>query len=439
MGKKTYQKRKIPTASVDELSLTKNHKKKEIELQKINRILRVLSKSNQAIVRAKNELSYLKEVCKLIQIDCGHATVWIGYVQNDANKSVKPMTYSGFEKGYLETLHITWANTERGRGPTGIAIRTGKVSMCKNMLTDPTFEPWRKEALKRGYASSIVFPLLSQGKVFGVITIYSRQPDPFSDEEINFLTELANDVAYGIVTIRLRVAHSRAERELRQSQKRKDEFISIVSHELKTPLTSMKIYLQMAEKVLGKSKDKKPLYFLNKVSEQSDKILMIINDLFDTSKIEAGKLSLNKKSFYLDELVRKIVVDFQFTTETHRIIKTGEFEGEIIADEDRIGQVITNLLTNAIKYSPHGGDIIVNIWSDKKNVYVSVQDFGIGIAQSKQEKIFERFFRVSEDGGGGIGLGLYISSEIIKQHEGKIRVKSKKNKGSTFTFQIPLK
>ena len=146
--------------------------------------------------------------------------VWIGLAEQDEGKTVRPVAHAGFEKGYLETLNITWADTERGRGPTGTAIRTGQVSTCRNMLTDPKFKPWREEALKRGYASSIVLPLMSEGRAFGAISIYSREPDPFTEADVELLEELAGDLAYGISMLRIRLAHAQAQEALRESETR---------------------------------------------------------------------------------------------------------------------------------------------------------------------------------------------------------------------------
>ncbi|MCL4393706.1 MAG: PAS domain S-box protein, partial [Chloroflexi bacterium] len=195
-------------------------KKNEAELHRLNRTLRALSNSNQSMMRAVDESEYLHQVCKIIVEDCGHAMVWIGYAEEDEAKTVRPVAYAGFEVGYLETLKITWADTERGRGPTGTAVRTGKPAMCRHMLTDPKFVPWRSEALKRGYASSVVLPLISGAKVFGAITIYSREPDPFSEDEVRLLSELADDLAFGIVAIRIRQAHAKAEEALSLSEAR---------------------------------------------------------------------------------------------------------------------------------------------------------------------------------------------------------------------------
>ncbi|MDD5167772.1 MAG: GAF domain-containing protein [Syntrophales bacterium] len=176
------------------------------ELNRLNKTLTALSKSHRAFMNAASETEFMEGVCRIVVEYCGHAMVWIGLAEEDEGKTVRPVAHAGFEDGYLETLRITWSDAERGRGPTGTAIRTGKPSICRNMLTDPDFEPWRKEAIKRGYASSIVLPLISGDKTFGALTIYSREPDPFTNDEVKLLSELATDLSCGIMSIKFRNA-----------------------------------------------------------------------------------------------------------------------------------------------------------------------------------------------------------------------------------------
>lgn len=192
-------------------------KRREDQLQRLNRALNALSHSGQSIIHATNEEEFLQEACRIIVQDCGYAMVWVGFAENDDAKSIRPAAFSGFEKGYLETLKLTWADTERGRGPTGMAIRTGKMCRCLNMLDDPSFLPWRNEAIKRGYASSLALPLLSNGTAFGVLTMYARQPNGFSDDEMMLLQELAADFSAGISTFR-----TRAELTLMQQREKED-------------------------------------------------------------------------------------------------------------------------------------------------------------------------------------------------------------------------
>ncbi len=190
-------------------------KKAEAKLLNLNRSLRALSKVNQALIHATDYQAFAQEVCKIIAQDCGYVLAWIGIAEHDKNKTVRPIAYEGFDKDYIDSLKVTWANRERGKGPTGRAIRTGKASVCKNILTDPKMELWRRQAVKRGYVSSIALPVGSEGEVVGVLNIYSKEPDPFSDEEVNLLTELASDAGYGFKELRARADKERIEEMLR--------------------------------------------------------------------------------------------------------------------------------------------------------------------------------------------------------------------------------
>ena len=219
-------------------------KSKEAELQKLNRTLSVITRSSQMMMRATDEMAYLNEICRIIAEDCEHTMVWIGYAEYDENKTVRPVAHAGFEKDYLESLNITWMDNERGRGPTGTCIRTGKSSIFRNMQTDPSFKLWRQEAIKKGYSSSLTFPLFADAgyqldfflmkgyasalafplfahdEVVGAITIYSMEPELFSEDEIKLLAELADDLSFGITALRLRKEHKQAERALQRSEKR---------------------------------------------------------------------------------------------------------------------------------------------------------------------------------------------------------------------------
>jgi PAS domain S-box-containing protein len=201
-------------------------KREEEHRQRLHKTLTALNNSSQALLRATSESALLERICQIVTEDCGHALVWIGFADNDEHKSVRPVAHAGFEEGYLETLHLTWADNERGRGPTGTAIRTGEPVLCRDMFSNAHFAPWRQEALKRGYASSVAVPLLSEGKAFGVLTVYSMERDSFCEDEVKLLKELAADLAYGISAMRLRAAHDQAEEALRESEEKFRTFIS---------------------------------------------------------------------------------------------------------------------------------------------------------------------------------------------------------------------
>jgi len=228
--------------------------------------------------------------------------------------------------------------------------------------------------------------------------------------------------------------------ERKKSEKQKDDFMAIASHELKTPVTSIKMHTQILEHKFKKSGDIKSAEAVAKVDVQINKLINLINDLLDVAKMEEGKIMFNFGECDLNKLSKEIIEDVQLSAK-HKI---DFFPGDIasvVADHERIGQVITNFLSNAIKYSPGADRIIVKTLQKGKYVTASVQDFGMGLTEKEQEKVFERFNRGGQEGPGGLpglGLGLYISKEIIKRHKGKIWVKSVKGKGSTFSFTIPI-
>ena len=223
-------------------------------------------------------------------------------------------------------------------------------------------------------------------------------------------------------------------------EKQKEMFTGIASHELKNTLSGIKVFSQLIKKHFQKYQDQKAEGYLNKINSRTDKLTKLINDLLDSSKISAGKLNFIDEVFDFDDLIKEII------DETQSIIKQKlEVKGKIgklmIADKNRISQVLINLLTNAGKYSPEKSKIQINLRLNKNLAWVSVTDSGVGIEPEKQKQIFEPFFRVENPSynATGLGLGLYISSEIIKHYGGKIWVKSNPGKGSTFHFTLPLK
>ena len=181
----------------------------EAQLWRVNQAQRVLSKCNEALIRATEESTLLQQICDLIVEEAGYRLCWVGRAENDAAKSVTAIAQAGFEAGYLATLNITWADTERGRGPTGTCIRTRETVVTKHIATDPKMIPWRAEALKRGYGSSVSIPLIVDSQAFGAIMIYAAEPGAFGTEEVKLLTELASDLAFGIGTLRTRAERDR--------------------------------------------------------------------------------------------------------------------------------------------------------------------------------------------------------------------------------------
>ncbi|MFW6137207.1 MAG: HD domain-containing phosphohydrolase [Candidatus Aminicenantaceae bacterium] len=205
----------------------KNKKALEAKLKKIEknlktkeRALKTLAKSNKALVTASSEQDLLEMICRIIVETGGYQLAWVGYAENDEKKTVQPLAQAGYDNGYLEEVNITWAETKQDQAPTGKAIRSGKPFIMKNIVSDPRRAPWRKQALKRGYSSSIALPLKNKGKTFGALNICAKEPDAFNDEEIILLKELADDLTYGIVSMRDRVLQKKSEKELKKTLKK---------------------------------------------------------------------------------------------------------------------------------------------------------------------------------------------------------------------------
>lgn len=225
----------------------------------------------------------------------------------------------------------------------------------------------------------------------------------------------------------------------KKAERKKDEFISIASHELKTPLTSVKGYVQLLARSIDKGDIPTVKKHLVKAEAQLEKLNDLIAELLDISKIESGKLEFNKKYFDLDQMLDGVLEVIHHANPGFKIIRNGTVAKEIYADEMRIEQVIVNFLTNAIKYSPGTNEIHVNVQVNDNQLYLGVRDFGIGIVPELQNTVFEKFYRVEETAihFQGLGIGLYISAEIINRHGGKIGVKSKLGEGSEFYFTLP--
>ena len=193
----------------------------EAELERVNRALRMLSGSNHALIHITDEATLLNEVCRIAVEVGGYRMAWVGFRAEDEAKTLRPVGQAGFDAGYLESADLTWAdNRARGRGPTGTAIRTGRPHMVRNIFEDPDFAPWREEAARRGYRSTIALPLASEGRTFGALSIYAAEEDAFKAEEVPILTELAGDLAFGLIVLRTRDEHKRTEAALRESEHR---------------------------------------------------------------------------------------------------------------------------------------------------------------------------------------------------------------------------
>ncbi|WP_339132976.1 MAG: PAS domain S-box protein [Candidatus Electrothrix sp. GW3-4] len=216
----TFYDGEIPVRSIGTVQDITEGKLTEEALHRLNRELRAISDCNQLLMRADNEQTLLNEICRIICNETDYRMAWVGYAKKDKEKSVRPVAWAGVEEGYLATVNITWADTERGRGPTGTTIRTGESSCIQDCTAAPKAGPWRKEILPRGCRSSIALPLKDENAVpFGALCIYSMEPNTFTPDENRLLEELAGDLAFGIISLRTRAELKKAVEALQENQK----------------------------------------------------------------------------------------------------------------------------------------------------------------------------------------------------------------------------
>ena len=446
----------------------------EKELRRFDRALRVLSECNQTLVRATDESGLLQDICRIAVNLGGYRLAWIGFAEEDAEKTVRPVAQAGYEGGYLDTAHITWADTEKGRGPTGTAVRTGKPAVARDILTDPRFGPWRDEATKRGCTSSIALPLIAKGRILGALNVYAAEPDAFDVEEVKLLSELADDVAYGIVSLRTRVERERAEeeirtfnaqleqrvaertaqlaereRELREAKEAADRanqaksgFLSRMSHELRTPLNAIMGFAQLLEM---DSLDAEQRESVNHILKGGRHLLELINEVLDIARIEAGRLSISPEPVSVKDAVQESLELIAPLAEEDDIRLESRLAGardwHVLADRQRLKQILLNLLSNAVKYNRRGGAVAVSSGEvPEGRLRISVTDTGPGISPDRMERLFIPFDRlgVEQRGVEGTGLGLALSKYLAEAMGGRLGAESTAGLGSTFWVEFSL-
>ncbi|MCL2648175.1 MAG: GAF domain-containing protein [Phycisphaerales bacterium] len=421
------------------------------EIDRLNRTLKALSDSRLALNRINDESQYLAEVCRIIIEDCGHVAVWIGLAQNDPAKSIRPAAFSGLEREFLDGLQLSWDNTPHGHGPTGTAVRTGKVCICRYMRSGAHYAIWPDEAISRGCRSAIAFPLLREDRAFGALTIYSRQEDSFSTNEVELLSELTEDLARGFDTFQLRHEKTLADDELRRAKeaaeeanKAKDHFLAVLSHELRTPMTPV----LTTTGLLQRDPDFPDRYRedLHSIERNVQLEARLIDDLLDVTRISRGKIELDRKPVPLRQIITHAVDVCDADIQARQLVFGVDFGNAdsclVFADAARLQQVFWNLLKNAIKFTSHGGYVSIQCHSDHDHVVVEVNDNGVGIEPHKIPRLFNAF----EQGGvditrqfGGLGLGLTITKGIVEMHGGSITAESQgKGRGASFRVRLPV-
>ena len=552
---------KNATASKAELENEIDEREKaEEELVRVNRELRAITECNKAIVRARDENMLFKYVCRIMCDVVGYRMAWVGKVEHNKSKTVRPIAWAGNEDGYLAKAHITWADTEHGHGPTGTAIRTGKTDFFQDFTIEPRAAPWREAALKRGFRSSIAIPLPdSEGKVYAVFTLYSDEVNGFTPAEVRLLEELAGDLEFGVTALRTKEEREMAEEELRETrdyldnlfnyanapiivwdrdlkitrfnhaferltgrsagdvigkkvdilippdkkdealqqiyrtttkgerwevveipvqhvdgsvrillwnsatlfdadgetpvatiaqgqditerkkvEQIKDEFIGLVSHELKTPITVVigSVYTALSRGISRKEMQ----LLLRDAASSAESLATIVDNLLELSRAQAGRLQMRAEQVDIAGTIRGVIENLKGKSEIHKLLTDlPQNLPNILVDKVRVERILHNLVENAIKYSPGGGDIIISARQENGRIAIAVKDQGLGISPDDQSRIFQPFERLDKaDIMGGVGLGLNVCRRLVEAHGGRIWIESEPGKGSTFLFTLPL-
>ena len=306
-------------------------------------------------------------------------------------------------------------------------------------MTESRRHPEESELVALGLRARLAAPLLSGPRAIGMLALVRAEPRSFTQEEIELVSLLGRLVATGVQNIRAYEAERSTVEELRRLSALRADFVSLVSHELRSPMASVIGSARTLQERWRELSPEQRESFLALIADETTRLASLIGDVLDTSRIEAGTFSYSFRPVAVGELVRETVAAAQVGQDEVRIVATVRDPiPPVRADAERLRQVLTNLVDNAVKYSPAGGEVRVSAYTRDRRVVVDVTDAGPGIAREHRKLIFEKFGRAKTDGGKpGTGLGLFIARSIVEAHGGTLDVRSTTGRGATFTVELP--
>ncbi|MEI8033783.1 MAG: GAF domain-containing protein [Chlorobiaceae bacterium] len=429
----------------------------ETVIQRQSRALLATNNCNEALLHAKDETALLQKICSIIVDTGGYRMAWVGYAELDEAKSISIVAETGFLTDYTQHRWLSWADVPQGRGPAGLAIRTGRPCAINNIVDNPLFDPWRKDALNQGFESLIALPLLADGEAFGLLHVYSSRPDAFDTVETNLLMSLADNLAYGITTLRSEKAkeialadNEKLQGQLLQAQKMEmlGQLAGGIAHDFNNMLS---VILGHTDLALQEHDLAQPirgdLYSIQAAAKRSA-------DLTSQLLAFARKQAVQRKTLQLNTIVEHTVPVLQrLIGENISLYWEPEASDAYIKiDPVQLDQILVNLCINSRDAITGTGKITIETraLSVKENepatnhpalipgeyVMLAVSDNGTGISDTILPHVFEPFFTTKEV-GKGTGLGLSTVYGIVKQNDGFIDCLSEPGKGTSVRVFLP--
>jgi signal transduction histidine kinase/HAMP domain-containing protein len=425
-------------ASVEQHSTARSEA--EAHVRRVNRALRVLSECNKALVRATEEQALLEAICRVVVNLGGYRFAWVGFKEDHEAKTVRPVAHAGHDDGHRASLNVTWADDESRHGAVGTAVGTGQPSIVNDVSTDPAAVLWRADAVRWGYAAVVALPLLDGSRPFGALAIYAAEPNAFAAEEVDLLTELANDLAYGIVAWRTRAELDRQQEARHQSDKlaTMGEMLAGVAHELNNPLTVVSGRAALLRAELGGG----PLEgHVTKIDQAAQRCARIVRNFLALARQHPPE----RQEVQLNQIVREAVELLAYPLRVDNVevrFELAEDLPSLWADSHQLHQVVVNLVTNAdhamrTSDAPRRLTLTTLFHAAEARALLRVIDTGPGIPPTIRARIFEPFF-TTKPPGQGTGLGLSLCQGLVESHGGRIHVESEPGHGAVFTIELPV-
>lgn len=413
--------------------------------QRVERALRTNVRVNRALLQAPGEAELMAEVCRVAVEEAGYRLAWVGYAESDPQKTVRPVAQHGFDDGYVGRAGISWEDDERGRGPTGTAIRTGQPQLAQHIATDARFAPWRADALRRGYGASAALPLLDGGVAFGTLNLYAKEPHAFDQEELELLTLVASDLSHGV-----RCARGKAMLAAFQDRIGLANRMDIVGRTAAAIAHDINNSLAVAMLCVGQLAEEKGAPDPTLVADAMSGLERA--SALNRRLLDAARPPRDTRVFSIDEALERIVPTLARASgrDVGVDLELGAPDATIRMNGVMFEQLVSNLVLNARDATPPGGRITVATrelelhhplgaehlgMSPGPYVELRVTDTGHGIAPENVERVFEPFFTTK--GTTGTGLGLTTALGVVRQAGGKISLSTELGKGTTFTVLLP--